>query len=66
MWGKFPPAKDLYEQALRVRKKILGTRHPDYVASLKDLARLYYVMGDYDKADSLFEEASEITIPSNH
>ena len=58
--GEFSRAEDRYAEVLKVREKILGKNHPDYVESLKNLAGLYYVMGDSEKADSLRKEASKI------
>ena len=56
-----------YEEAILVclelcdtRKKILGENHPDYATSLNNLALLYYNMGDYSKADPLYQKALEI------
>ena len=59
-------ARELYTEALTVREKILGKNHPDYVDSLKKLSGLYSRMGESDKAHALFEEASKISIPSDH
>jgi CHAT domain-containing protein len=38
----------------------LGENHPVYSSSLNDLAALYYKMGDYTKAEPLFQKALEI------
>ena len=39
---------------------MLGENHPDYAASLNNLAMLYQAMGDYAKAEPLFRQALEI------
>jgi CHAT domain-containing protein/Flp pilus assembly protein TadD len=43
-----------------ILRRVLGTDHPDYATSLNNLAGLYWLMGDYAKAEPLFLEASEI------
>ena len=58
--GKLSRAEARYTEAVKVSEKILGMNHPDYAESLKNLAGLYYVMGESDKADSLREKASKI------
>ena len=42
---------------LAIRKEVLGERHPDYAASLDNLARLLELQGDYAAARPLFEHA---------
>ena len=39
--GDYARAEPLYRQALEIRKKALGEGHPDYAASLNNLAGLY-------------------------
>jgi tetratricopeptide (TPR) repeat protein len=39
---------------------VLGKGHPDVATSLSNLAELYYAMGEYPKAEPLFEEALRI------
>ena len=43
-----------------LRRRILGENHPDYAASLSNLAVLYDDMGDYARAESLHIQANEI------
>ena len=38
--GDYAAARPLYEQALAIHKAVLGARHPDTAASLKNLALL--------------------------
>jgi CHAT domain-containing protein len=47
-------------EAKSIREKVLGKEHPDYAASLNNLAILYNVKGDYDKAEPLYLEAKSI------
>jgi tetratricopeptide (TPR) repeat protein len=50
----------LYLEAKSIREKVLGKEHPDYAASLNNLANLYRDKGDYDKAEPLYLEAKSI------
>ena len=43
--GDYARAEPLYRQALEIRKKALGENHPDYAASLNNLATLYQIRG---------------------
>ena len=49
---------ELHQQALTLRKKLLGENHPDYATSLGNLARVYFDMGNYPKALELYRQAS--------
>ena len=50
----------LLKQALEIRRKALGETHPDYAASLMNLALTYHVMRDYERAEPLYRQALEI------
>jgi CHAT domain-containing protein len=43
-------------QALALRKDLLGEKHPAYATSLNNLATLYHRMGDYAKAEPLYQQ----------
>src|SRR5439155_948526 len=58
--GKYEAAQAIAIEALRIRQEILGESHPDYAASLNNLARLYQDMGDYARAEPLLRQAVEI------
>ena len=56
----FDKAEPLLKQAMEVRKRVLGEKHPAYATSLISLAELYRVMGDYARAEPLYRQALEI------
>jgi len=58
--GKFDNAEPLYLESLAIRKKVLGKEHPDYAASLQNLAVLYHNKGEYDKAEPMYMEVKAI------
>ena len=45
---------------LNIHKKVLGEEHPSTATSYNNLAGLYRVQGEYDKAELLFEKALDI------
>ncbi|RUP51353.1 Tetratricopeptide repeat-domain-containing protein [Jimgerdemannia flammicorona] len=58
--GKYDKAEPLYERALIIREKVLGSEHPDTAQYLNNLAIFYRGQGDYDKARLLCERALSI------
>jgi CHAT domain-containing protein len=52
-WGKCARAQ-------QIREQILGTSHPDYAESLEDLALLAMNLSDFDRGESLANEAFSI------
>ncbi|MBR4388726.1 MAG: CHAT domain-containing protein [Prevotella sp.] len=52
--------KDFAQQAVDIRKKVLGTQHPDYAHSLAILADCYDDEQHYDEAISLLTEAISV------
>jgi len=58
--GSDKEALPLARRAVAIRKELLGERHPDYTASLHNLAFLLFEQGDLAAARSLFERALEI------
>jgi tetratricopeptide (TPR) repeat protein len=56
-WGRYADAESFYEQALAVRKKILSPAHPQYAASLNNLADLYKTQNRYGDALPLVQTA---------
>ena len=50
----------MYDQALLITRRVLGTDHLDTAVSLNNLAGLYYEQGRYEEAAPLYMEAVEI------
>jgi tetratricopeptide (TPR) repeat protein len=67
--GRYEQAEPLMKEALEIRKQVLGTNHPDYAASLNNLAMLYYKQSRFDQAIPLIKQALSIwikTLPREH
>jgi len=58
--NKLLDARPLAERALELREKVLSPEHPDVVAALTTLARLYHDLGYYEKAEPLYRRALAI------
>ena len=58
--GRYSDAEPLYDQALSITRRVLGTDHLDTAVSLNNLAGLYYEQGRYAKTAPLYMEAVEI------
>ena len=50
-----------YEQALQLRREVLGDAHPDTLTSLNNLAALYESQGRYGEAEPLHEQAFQFS-----
>ena len=55
--GEYNQAKELYEKALTIRKKIFGEDHADVATSYNNLALVYYNLKEYNQAKELHEKA---------
>jgi len=62
--GKYASATLLAKQPAEILKVVLGEQHPDYAASLYNLASLYFSKGDYPRAEPLYVQAMEISLRS--
>lgn len=58
--GLYPEAQRQAEQALTMRRQLLGMGHSDTLTSANDLAGLYADQGEYPKAESLYATVLEI------
>jgi CHAT domain-containing protein len=50
----------LWKKVLQIRKKVLGTQHPNYAISLMSLGALHYEKGEYAQAEDFFLRAMSI------
>ncbi len=57
---RYGEAQPLLQQALAIRKRVLGLEHPDTATSLNNLAFLYARQGNYPAAEPLYEQALAI------
>lgn len=53
-------AKELFWQALKIRKNNLGENHPDVAESLNNLGMLYVEHDNYEEAEEFLQKALEI------
>ena len=58
--GKYQEAIPLAEKAVELTKRVYGPEQPNTAQSLNNLAVLYRVMGEYAKAEPLYQEALRI------
>ncbi len=58
--GRFPAAKQTFEQALALRKKLLGPDHPDTAATLSAFGSLLRETGNYTEAHEQLQRALAI------
>ena len=58
--GEYAKAEPLYQEALRICRKVLGPENPGTTLSLYNLGSLYQSMGQYAKAEPLYQEALRI------
>ena len=60
--GQYQQAESYWIEAKKIRAKVLGERHPNYITSVNNLASLYLEIGDYAQAELLFIEAKKTII----
>ncbi|NJK49550.1 tetratricopeptide repeat protein [Candidatus Gracilibacteria bacterium] len=58
--GRYNEAEPLFQQALELRKRLLGENHPDVATSLNNLALLYKAQGRYAEAEPIYQQALEL------
>lgn len=58
--GDFQASVAVTEKALTLRETVLGSRHPDVVATLRSLATLHWSRRDYARAERLLQQALDI------
>jgi tetratricopeptide (TPR) repeat protein len=55
--GEYEKAEPLYNESLKIRKKVHENEHPDVASSLNNLALLYENQGRYEEAEPLYKES---------
>ena len=58
--GKYAEATPLALESLKIRREVLGDKHPDTAMSINYLAGVYYQQAQYAKAEPLFLENVKI------
>ena len=58
--GKYKEAAHFGEQALQLRETLLDDSHPEFAASLNNLAFIYKYQGRFDEAEPLYLKAIKI------
>ena len=58
--GLYPDAQRELEQALDLRRRLLGGTHPATLSSMTDLAALYQAQGKYPQAEALYIKILEV------
>jgi CHAT domain-containing protein/Flp pilus assembly protein TadD len=58
--GRYQEAIPLAEKAVELARRVRGAEHSGTVASLNNLASLYWTIGEYTKAEPLLQEALRI------
>ena len=59
--GEYNQAKELFEKALMITKKIFGENHANVATCCNNLALVYTRLGEYNQANELHEKALMIT-----
>jgi len=58
--GRYEEAVSMAEQSVNLTRSLAGEQHPDYSASLNDLAEMHRLMGNYAAAEPLYLQALDI------
>jgi tetratricopeptide (TPR) repeat protein len=58
--ARYEQAEPLYQQALRIGKRVWGPAHPQVAYPLCGLANLFYEQGKYQQAEPLYQHALQI------
>jgi non-specific serine/threonine protein kinase/serine/threonine-protein kinase len=62
--GLYPQAQRELERAIDLRRRTLGEKHPDTLASIGDLATLHVRAGKWEQAEALFGKLLEVRLSS--
>ncbi|MDM8556859.1 tetratricopeptide repeat protein [Desulfococcaceae bacterium HSG7] len=58
--GKYTQAEASLKRSMKIRERVLGSRHPDFAAYLNNLAELYRTQGRYEAAEPLYKRSLAI------
>ncbi|KAF5126289.1 Kinesin light chain 1 [Metarhizium anisopliae] len=58
--GKYKDAKQMHRQALQLREKVLGRKHPDTLSSIGNLALVLVDLGRHEKAQQMHRQALQL------
>ncbi|KAH8654542.1 hypothetical protein BGZ60DRAFT_568352 [Tricladium varicosporioides] len=58
--GQYREAETMYRQTLQLKEKVLGTEHPDTLASMMGLANSLGQQGKYTEADTIFRQTLQL------
>ena len=57
--GEYAKAEPLYQEALRIQQKVLGSEHPETALSLNNLGSLYRIWASTPKPNRSFKSAPD-------
>jgi tetratricopeptide (TPR) repeat protein len=57
---KYDKAKNIFDRAEAIERKLLGTAHPEYAKTLNNMSWYYFQLGNKEKAIALSEQALAI------
>lgn len=58
--AQYGQAEVLYQQALRIRNRIMGAEHPDAAMTLNSLAILFFLQAKYERAEAWYHQTLRI------
>ncbi|RMZ88350.1 hypothetical protein DV736_g4421, partial [Chaetothyriales sp. CBS 134916] len=58
--GKYEEARQIHQQTLDLKKKILGDEHPDTVSSMSNLANVLQHLGKYKEAEQIHQQTFDL------
>jgi tetratricopeptide (TPR) repeat protein len=59
-YSRYVEAEKMYERALRIQERVLGSEHPDTVTTLDNLATIAGIQRKYEEALHMYERALHI------
>ena len=59
--GHYSDAKDMFQQALKLREEVLGQRHPETLGSMYNFASVLDSQGKYDEAEAIYRQTLQLS-----